>query len=83
MYLALKDDGVYRPSGTLSLGAIDFQGMHVADFDGDGRDDLLVAGTDRFGVVLTGRKGQRLKTLASYESDRPDASDDRPRSSAT
>jgi hypothetical protein len=47
--------------------------MHVADFDGDGREDLLVAGTDRFGIVLTGRKGQRLKTLASYESDRTEA----------
>jgi hypothetical protein len=73
LYLTLKDDGVYRPVGTLSLGAIDFQGMHVADLDGDGRDDLLVAGTDRFGVVLTGRKGQRLRTLASYESNRSEA----------
>ena len=47
--------------------------MHVADLDGDGRDDLLLAGTDRFGVVLTGRKGQRLKPLASYESNRTEA----------
>ena len=47
--------------------------MHVADLDGDGRDDLLMAGTDRFGVVLTGRKGQRLKPLASYESNRDEA----------
>ena len=38
-----------------------FEGMHVADLDGDGRDDLLIAGTDRFGVLQTGRKGQRLK----------------------
>ena len=47
--------------------------MHVADLDGDGRDDLLLAGTDRFGVVLTGRKGQRFRTLASYESNRTEA----------
>jgi len=66
-------DGVYRPGGTLSVGPIDFQGMHVADLDGDGKDDLLLAGTDRFGVVLTGRKGQRLKTLASYEPSREEA----------
>ena len=72
MFLDLKD-GVYRPGGTLSFGPIDFQGMHVADLDGDGREDLLVAGTDRFGVLATGRKGQRLKTLASYESTRTDA----------
>ena len=66
-------DGVYRPGGTLSFGPIDFQGMHVADLDGDGREDLLVAGTDRFGILATGRTGQRLKTLASYESTRTDA----------
>ncbi len=47
--------------------------MHVADLDGDGHDDLLLAGTDRFGVVLTGQKGQRLRPLASYESNRNEA----------
>jgi hypothetical protein len=72
LFLALRDK-VYRPAGTLSVGPIDFQGMHVADLDGDGREDLLLAGTDRFGVVLTGRKGQRLKPLASYESNRTEA----------
>jgi hypothetical protein len=45
----------------------------VADFDGDGRDDLLIAGSDRFGVLQTGRKGQRLKTIASFESKRNEA----------
>lgn len=72
LFLDLKD-GVYRPGGSLSVGPIDFQGMHVADLDGDGRDDLLLAGTDKFGVVLTGRKGQRLKQLASYEPERTEA----------
>jgi hypothetical protein len=72
LFLA-KKQGVYRPSGTLSVGAMDFLGMHVADFDGDGRDDLLLAGADKFGVVLTGRKGLRLKALAGYESARKDA----------
>jgi hypothetical protein len=47
--------------------------MHVADLDGDGRDDLLLAGSDRFGVVLTGSKGQHLKALAGYESNRKEA----------
>ncbi|MFO0907643.1 MAG: VCBS repeat-containing protein [Isosphaeraceae bacterium] len=72
LYLEEKES-VYRPAGALSVGAIDFQGMHVADLDGDGRDDLLIAGTDRFGVVLTGRTGQRLRTIASYETNRSDA----------
>lgn len=72
LFLDLKD-GVYRPGGSLSVGPIEFQGMHVADLDGDGRDDLLLAGTDKFGVVLTGRNGQRLKQIASYESERTEA----------
>ena len=73
LYLARKD-GVYRPAGALAVGPLaDFQGLHVADLDGDGKDDLLLAGTDKFGVVLTGRKGQRLKTLASYEPVREEA----------
>jgi hypothetical protein len=72
LFLALKDS-VYRPASTMSVGPIEFEGMHVADLDGDGRDDLLLAGTDRFGVVLTDRKGLRLKPIASYESSRTEA----------
>ena len=45
----------------------------MADFDGDGRDDLLVAGTDKFAVLQTGRKGLGLKTIATYESKRHEA----------
>ncbi len=55
LFLARKKGAsVYSPDGQLSVGAIDFQGVHVADFDGDGRSDLLLAGTDKFGVVVTG-----------------------------
>jgi hypothetical protein len=72
LFLSLRD-GVYRPSGTLSVGSINFAGMHVADLDGDKRDDLLIAGTDRFGVLQTGRQGQRLKSIATYETKRTDA----------
>ncbi len=72
LFLSLKS-GVYRPSGTLSVGSINFAGLHVADLDGDSRDDLLIAGTDRFGVLQTGRQGQRLKSIATYETKRTDA----------
>ncbi len=72
LYLARRD-GVYRPSGTLSVGPFDLQKIHVADLNGDGRDDLLLAGAERFGVVLTGSKGQRLKTILSYEPAREQA----------
>jgi hypothetical protein len=72
LYLA-KRGGVYRPSGMLSVGPFDLQKMHVADLNGDGRDDLLLAGAERFGVVLTGSKGQRLKLVHSYEAAREQA----------
>jgi hypothetical protein len=73
LFLA-KKDGAYQPSGKLSVGPFDdFKGMFVTDLNGDGREDLLLAGTSRFGVVLAGQRGQKLKTLASYESPRTDA----------
>jgi hypothetical protein len=70
--LAIRD-GAYRPVGTIPIGSIAFEGLDVADFDGDGREDLLIAGTDRFGILQTGRTGQRLKAIASYESRREKA----------
>ncbi len=72
LFLSQKD-GVYRPGGNLAVGSLNFEGLHVADLDGDGRDDLLIAGSDRFGVLQTGSKRQRLKTIASYESKRSEA----------
>lgn len=73
LVLLSQRDGVYQPRGVLSVGGFDFLGFRVADFNGDGRPDLLVAGGDRFGVVLAGQRGRRLKTLATYESKRPEA----------
>lgn len=67
-----KDSGIYASGGALNIGPIDFQGVHVADFDGDGKDDLLIAGTEKFGIV-TGKKGQKFKSIASYEPPRKDA----------
>ncbi|QEH33675.1 FG-GAP repeat protein [Aquisphaera giovannonii] len=72
LFLAQKDGG-YRPAGTLSVGTLTFEGLHVADFDGDGREDLLIAGAERFGVLQTGRRGLRLKPIASFESKRNEA----------
>jgi len=72
LFLSFKN-GVYRPAGVMSIGTLNFDGMHVADLNGDGRDDLLVAGTDRFAVLESGRKSLRFKAIASYEPKRTEA----------
>ena len=65
--------GSYRQAGTIPIGSIDFRGFFLADFDDDDRDDLLVAGAETFGVVLTGGTGRSLKQIASLAPDREDA----------
>ncbi len=72
LFLAIKN-GVYRPAGEMQIGTLNFDGMHVADLNGDGRDDLLIAGSDRFAVLESGRKSLRFKTIASYEPKRSEA----------
>jgi len=72
LFLAMKN-GVYRPAGAMPIGTLNFDGMHVADLNGDGRDDLLVAGSERFAVLESGRTSLRLKTIASYEPKRTEA----------
>lgn len=66
-------DGVYRQSGSLELGTINFEGLIVGDFNGDGRDDLLIAGSDRFAILETGGEGGKLEVIATYEPQRQDA----------
>jgi hypothetical protein len=68
-----RNEGVDRTVGSLTIGPIDFSGFRAGDLDGDGRKDLLVTGTDKFGVLLAGRVGPRFSTVLSFESTRSDA----------
>ena len=69
-----KKEGTYVPSGKIAVGGFDdFERMIVADLDGDGLEDLLLAGTSRFGVISSGQKGRKFQTIASYESNRNEA----------
>ena len=73
LFLA-KRDGAYVPAGKVSVGSFDgFERMIVADLDGDGSEDLLLADSSRFGVISTGQKGRKFTTIASYESNRNEA----------
>jgi hypothetical protein len=63
-----KEESVYRPWREVEIGAFPYRSAHVADLNGDGRDDLLLFGLGKFGVLYAGRSDPRLKTLATYES---------------
>lgn len=63
-----KEGMVYRPWREVEIGAFPYRSTHVADLNGDGRDDLLLFGMGKFGVLYAGRSDPRLKTLATYES---------------
>ena len=63
-----KEGMVFRPWREVEIGAFPYRSAHVADLDGDGRDDLLLFGLGKFGVLYAGRSDPRLKTLATYET---------------
>ena len=63
-----KEGTVYRPWREVEIGSFPYRSTHVADLNGDGRDDLLLFGMGKFGVLYAGRSDPRLKTLATYES---------------
>ncbi len=63
-----KEGTIYRPWREVEIGAFPYRSTHVADLNGDGRDDLLLFGSGKFGVLYAGRSDPRLKTIAVYES---------------
>ncbi len=67
------ESGLYRPWKEVELGSLRFISAHVADLNGDQRDDLLLFGNEQFSVLYSGRVDSTLEVVASYESDRDDA----------
>jgi hypothetical protein len=62
-----KEDNIYRPWREVEIGAFPYRFTHVADLNGDGRQDLLLFGNGKFGVLYAGQTDARLKEVASYE----------------
>jgi len=52
----------------LELAPFQFRGLKVADLNGDGRADLVLAGPGRFAVIYAGQSEYKLTELASFES---------------
>jgi hypothetical protein len=63
-----KEGSVYRPWREVEIGAFAFKGAYTADLNGDGRDDLLLFGPGKFGVLYAGQTDPRLKSVATYET---------------
>ncbi|MCY2967182.1 MAG: VCBS repeat-containing protein [Planctomycetota bacterium] len=63
-----REGAVFRAWREVDIGAFPYKSVHVADLNGDMRDDLLLFGEGKFGVLYAGRSDPRLNTIASYES---------------
>lgn len=68
-----KSSGLYRGWKEVELGSARFHTSHVADLDGDGKEDLLLFGQQQFAVLYAGRPESQLQEIASWESERDDA----------
>ncbi|WP_339908739.1 VCBS repeat-containing protein [Symmachiella dynata] len=64
-----KVDNLFRPWREVEIGDFRYLSTHVADLNGDGRDDLLLFGSGRFGVLYAGQTDPQLKEVASYETE--------------
>lgn len=63
-----KKDKLYVPWREVDIGAFAFKSAHVADMNGDGREDLIIVGPGKFGILYAGQTDPRLKTLSTYET---------------
>lgn len=64
--------GVFIFADAIPVSRIDFLGSIQADFNADGRDDILVFGKDRFWSVPVGAPDFGVETLFTYETDLKD-----------
>lgn len=63
-----KEGEVFRPWKEIELGSFPYEGVRVADLDGDGRDDLILMGRGRFGILYAGRAMPVLNELSTFET---------------
>ena len=63
-----KTEGVYREWRDQEIGAFAYESNVVGDFNSDGRQDLLLFGPEKFGIIYTGSAGPTLEEFATFES---------------
>ena len=68
-----RENTVYRPWKEIDPGTLQATAMLTADVNSDGNDDLIVLGSQQFGVLYSGLTQAPLKEVATFESPRPKA----------
>jgi hypothetical protein len=63
-----KEGGLYQPWRERELGTFPYLGAEVADLNADGRDDLLLFGSERVMAVFTGTRPPALTMRRTFES---------------
>lgn len=68
-----SEENLFRPWREIEIGAFPYKSTFVADLNGDKRDDLLLFGPGKFGVLYAGQSDPQMKLLASFETKIEDA----------
>lgn len=68
VFLKLQD-GLFVRWKQLKVGAFDLRGMRAADFDHNGKTDLLLFDADKLGIAYADKADLELRQIASYESE--------------
>jgi hypothetical protein len=63
-----KEGEIFRPWKEIELGSFPYEGLRVADLNGDGREDLLLIGRGRFAVLYAGKTLPTLNELGTFET---------------
>ncbi|MFG0335769.1 MAG: FG-GAP repeat domain-containing protein, partial [Maioricimonas sp. JB049] len=74
LHVLREEDGLFRPWKQVELGSLRYSALHIADVNGDDRDDLILLGSGQFLVITAGQSDARpqLELVTSYESPRKD-----------
>lgn len=63
-----REGDLFKPWKEIELGSFPYEGLRVADLNGDGRDDLLLFGRGRFAVVYAGKSVPTMAEVATFET---------------
>jgi len=66
--LSAEGPGTHKHKKTVSLGTFNITGVVKADFNCDGRRDLLILADDKMAAILSGVRDPKLATVAMYRT---------------